>query len=90
MVKTIYVGNLPPAATVDEIRGLFALHGPVHAVKLISDRETGLPRGFGFVEMEDATVEAAISALDGRDFNGSTLRVSEASEWSEPPSRPRW
>lgn len=78
MAKKIYVGNLPFTATEDDIRDLFAQYGEVHSVNLISDRETGRPRGFGFVEMEDA--DQAISALDGQDFGGRSLRVNEARE----------
>ncbi|MBM4117435.1 RNA-binding protein [bacterium] len=78
MAKKLYVGNLPFSVTVDEIRALFEKHGAVLSVNLINDRETGRPRGFGFVEMEDPT--AALSALDGYEFGGRTLRVNEAEE----------
>lgn len=78
MSKKLYVGNLPFSATEDEIRDLFAQHGTVLSVKLINDRETGRPRGFGFVEMEDIT--AAMGALDGYDMGGRPLRVNEAEE----------
>jgi RNA recognition motif-containing protein len=81
MSQKLYVGNLPFTATEEEIRALFAKHGTVLSVKLISDRDTGRPRGFGFVEMEDAT--AAMSALDGYDFGGRALRVNEAQERQE-------
>jgi RNA recognition motif-containing protein len=77
-MKTIYVGNLPFNATEDEVRSLFAQHGTVHSVKLISDRETGRPRGFGFVEMEGADASKAIERINGADMNGRTLRVNEA------------
>ncbi len=90
MVKTIYVGNLPPAATVEDLRRLFAVHGDVASVKLVTDRETGLPRGFGFVEMQDDRVEAAVTALDGKDFAGNSLRVSEAHERGERQPQRRW
>jgi len=75
------VGNLPFTATVDEVRALFEKHGIVTSVNLINDRETGRPRGFGFVEMEDPT--AALSALDGYEYGGRTLRVNEAEERRE-------
>lgn len=78
MAKKLYVGNLPFTATEDEVRALFAEHGEVQSVALINDRDTGRPRGFGFVEMEDA--DAAMQALDGTDFGGRTLRVNEARE----------
>jgi RNA recognition motif-containing protein len=78
--KKIYVGNLPFSATEDEIRGLFERHGSVTSVSLINDRETGRPRGFGFVEMDEAGADAAIQALDGKDFGGRSLRVNEAQD----------
>ncbi|MDH4129325.1 MAG: RNA-binding protein [Spirochaetota bacterium] len=78
MSKTIYVGNLPFAATEEEIRNLFAQHGTVHTVKIIMDRGTGRPRGFGFVDMEDNDAIKAISALDGTEFGGRNLRVNES------------
>ena len=80
MAKTIYVGNLPFSATEDQVRETFAKHGNVLSVKLISDRETGRPRGFGFVEMEVAEADAAVQELNGKDFGGRTLRVNEARE----------
>ena len=90
MAKTIYVGNLPFTATEDEIRELFAQHGNVSSVKLITDRETGKPRGFGFVEMDDEAAKVAIAALNGADFGGRNLRVNEAREKStRDENRPR-
>ncbi len=80
MVKTIYIGNLSFSATEDEIRELFGQHGTVHSVKLISDRETGRPRGFGFVEMDDEPADAAIDALNETEFGGRTMRVNQAKE----------
>ena len=75
----IYVGNLPFSATEDELRALFAEHGSVQDVRLISDRETGRPRGFGFVEMTEQTeAEAAIEGLNGKEVDGRELRVNEA------------
>ncbi|HNT37210.1 MAG TPA: RNA-binding protein [bacterium] len=78
MVKKLYVGNLPFSATEDEIRDLFSEHGTVHSVRLITDRETGRPRGFGFVEMDGDAAEAAASALNGQDMGGRALKVNEA------------
>ncbi len=78
MSKKIYVGNLPFSATEDSVRELFQQHGTVESVNLISDRETGRPRGFGFVEMDDAGADAAISALEGTSMDGRTLRVNLA------------
>jgi RNA recognition motif-containing protein len=78
MLKMIYVGNLPFTATDADVRGLFSKHGTVHTVKLVMDRDTGRPRGFCFVEMENSAAHAAISALNGIDFGGRSLRVNEA------------
>lgn len=78
MPKMIYVGSLPFTATDDEVRGLFSKHRTVHAVKLVMDRDTGRPRGFCFVEMENGVARVAISALNGADFGGRSLRVNEA------------
>jgi RNA recognition motif-containing protein len=77
MSKKIYVGNLPYSATEDEIRGLFASYGQVDSVSLVTDRETGRPRGFGFVEMSSGAAEA-IQALDQSAMGGRTLNVNEA------------
>jgi RNA recognition motif-containing protein len=77
-MKKIYVGNLPYSATEDEVRELFEPHGDVHSVALISDRETGRPRGFGFVEMEDESADTAIEALDNTSMGGRNLRINEA------------
>ncbi len=79
MGKRLYVGNIPFSATEDELRDAFARHGAVTSVDVIMDRETGRPRGFAFIEMEDpSAADAAIQALDGQDFGGRSLRVNEA------------
>lgn len=78
MTKKIYVGNLNFRATEDEVRSMFEQYGEVESVQLINDRETGRPRGFGFVEMDDDGADEAISALDGQDHQGRTLKVNEA------------
>ena len=78
MAKRIYVGNLPYRTNEQEVRDLFAAYGSVTAVSLISDRETGQPRGFGFVEMEDGGADAAIEALNNAQMGGRTLKVNEA------------
>lgn len=78
MSKKIYVGNLPHSATEDEISDLFSEYGDVISVNIISDRETGRPRGFGFVEMTDGADEA-IEALHQSDMGGRSLMVNEAS-----------
>jgi len=74
----IYVGNLPFSATEDQIRDLFGQHGTVHEINLITDRDTGQPRGFGFIEMDDAEATAAINALDGTEMGGRNLKVNQA------------
>jgi RNA recognition motif-containing protein len=78
--KRLYVGNLPFEATREEVRAAFEAHGTVYEVSLITDRETGRPRGFGFVEMDDVGARAAIEALDQKDFGGRNLQVNEARE----------
>jgi RNA recognition motif-containing protein len=78
MAKRIYVGNLPYNATEDQIRELFEPHGNVLSVNLINDRETGRPRGFGFVEMEDGAADAAVSALQNAVMGGRNLNINEA------------
>lgn len=83
----IYVGNLPFSATEDDVRGLFQEYGSVEDVSLVSDRETGRPRGFGFVEMDASGANAAIQALDGLDYGGRNLRVNEARPREERPPR---
>lgn len=87
MSKSIYVGNLPWAATEEQVQDLFAEYGKVLSVKLVSDRETGRARGFGFVEMEDGEAQAAIEALDNYSLGGRTLRVNEAKPRAPRPPR---
>lgn len=88
-MKSIYVGNLSFTATEDEVRDLFGEYGNVQSVKLISDRETGRPRGFGFVEMDDEAADSAIEALNGQDLGGRSLRINEARERPQRAPR-RW
>ena len=76
----LYVGNLSFDSTEESVRALFASHGSVDKVSIISDRDTGRPRGFGFVEMSNADASRAVQALNGADFEGRTLKVSEAQE----------
>ena len=79
MGRKLYVGNLPFSATEETLSEKFSAHGRVESVKLISDRETGQSKGFGFVEMSsDAEANAAIAALNGADFDGRALKVNEA------------
>ena len=76
----IYVGNLPFSADEAAVRQLFEQHGKVDSVALINDRETGRPRGFGFVEMPSADAARAIQALNGQDMGGRPLKVNEAQD----------
>src|SRR5690242_1241233 len=78
-MKNIFVGNLSFGATEDTVRSLFEAHGAVSRVNLVTDRESGQPRGFGFVEMaNDVEGERTINALNGTDLDGRTLNVNEA------------
>ena len=79
-MKKIYVGNLPFSATEDDVKELFGQHGTVHSVALINDRETGRPRGFGFIEVDDDALSAMIQNLDGKEMGGRALRVNEAQD----------
>jgi RNA recognition motif-containing protein len=76
----LYVGNLPFTATEDAVRALFSHHGTVEKVSLISDRDTGRPRGFGFVEMSNSDASRAQQALNGKDFDGRALKINEAQD----------
>ena len=78
-MKNIYVGNLSFGASEESVRELFETHGTVSRVNIVTDRDSGQPRGFGFVEMEnDGEGEKAIAAVNGRDLDGRTLNVNEA------------
>lgn len=77
MSKNLYVGNLPYGTTSDDLREAFEEFGTVSRVQIITDRETGRSRGFGFVEMDDGA-EAAVDAMNGKEFQGRTLTVNEA------------
>ena len=87
MSKKLYVGNLPWSSTEEEVRSAFEAFGQVESVNLIEDRETGRPRGFGFVEMDEDGAVQAIENLDGTEFGGRTLKVNEARPRTQ---RPRW
>jgi len=79
--KKLYVGNLPFSTTEDELRAVFERHGSVASVNVITDRETGRPRGFAFVEMDEANAaDEAQRALDGSELGGRSLRVNEAQD----------
>ena len=77
-MKKIYVGNMPWTMDDDSLAKLFESYGEVLSARVISDRETGRSRGFGFVEMEDADATAAIAGLEGHAEDGRTLVVNEA------------
>jgi len=74
----LYVGNLPFSTTEDELRTLFEEHGAVESVAVVTDRETGRSRGFGFVEMADDAARSAMEALDNHMLDGRNLKVNEA------------
>jgi RNA recognition motif-containing protein len=97
-MKNIFVGNLSFGATEDAVRSLFEAHGTVGRVNIVTDRDSGQPRGFGFVEMnDDSEGTKAITALNGTDLDGRTLNVNEARPKTDRPSgggggfnRKRW
>jgi cold-inducible RNA-binding protein len=78
-MKNIFVGNLSFTATEDGVRSMFEAYGPVDRVSIVTDRDTGQPKGFGFVEMtNDAEAEKAITELNGTELNGRALTINEA------------
>ncbi len=83
-MKKIYVGNLSFSATEADLRELFSTVGTVHSVAVITDRDTGRSRGFGFIEMDDSDAEKAIADLDGRELGDRALRVNEAQDRQRP------
>lgn len=84
MSKRLYVGNLPYSSTAEDLRAAFEPHGTVLDVKVVMDRDTGRPRGFAFVEMDDAGAESAIETLDQSEFGGRMLVVNIARERERP------
>jgi len=85
MTKKVYVGNMSYDTTAEKLQELFQVHGEVTSVNVVTDRYTGRPRGFAFVEMAtDEAVKAAIAALDGQEVDGRQLKVNEAQ-----PRKPR-
>lgn len=98
----IFIGNLSYSSTESSVRALFEEHGAVESVRIITDRDTGRSRGFGFVEMSnDEEARAAIAGLDGKDLDGRALKVNEARSKTDHgrgggggggsrPRRPRW
>ncbi len=89
-MKNVFVGNLDFSTTEDELKALFESYGAVERVSIVTDRDTGRSRGFAFVEMSDSSeADAAMAALDGRDWNGRSLRVNEALPKGEGGRGPR-
>ena len=85
-MKNLYVGNLPHSTTEAELRNLFETHGAVEKITLVTDRDTGRSRGFGFVEMANASeADKAIATLNGTDLGGRTLTINEAKPKAERP-----
>ncbi|RXJ86686.1 RNA-binding protein [Arcobacter sp. CECT 8985] len=84
----IYVGNMSYGTTEESLRALFAQYGEVNSVKIITDRETGRAKGFGFIGMDDnAAGQNAIDELNGKEFEGRTLKINEAKPREERPRR---
>ena len=87
MNKKLYIGNLPFSTTDVDLEEVFERHGAVESARVITDRDTGRSRGFGFVEFEnEGDAQTAQAALDGSDLDGRTLRVNEAQERAPRPS----
>lgn len=86
----IFVGNLPFTVTEDALREMFEPFGEIQTLKLITDRETGRPRGFGFIEMDNADADAAIKSLNNTDLDGRTIKVNQSEPRKSSSSRKRW
>ena len=86
MKKKLYVGNLPFETTESDLKEWFGQAGTVETVRIITDRDTGRSKGFGFVEMQDGG-DKAIAEMNGKDFKGRALTVNEARPMSSPDSR---
>jgi len=85
-MKNLYVGNLPHSTTESELRTVFEAHGAVEKVSIVTDRETGRARGFGFVEMTNpAEADKAIAALNGTELGGRALKINEAQPKTDRP-----
>lgn len=85
-MKNIYVGNLSFDATEDQVRSMFEAYGPVDRVSIITDRDSGQPRGFAFVEMsDDESADKAMEALNGTNLGGRNLTVNEARPKADRP-----
>jgi RNA recognition motif-containing protein len=77
-LKTLYVGNLPWSTTEERLSQVFSVHGPVNNCRIITDRETGRSRGFGFVEVDDSAADAMVTALNNTNLDGRLIVVNEA------------
>src|SRR6202049_579278 len=85
-MKNLYVGNLPHSTTESELRTVFEAHGAVEKVSIVTDRETGRARGFGFVEMTNAAeADKAVAALNGTELGGRALKINEAKPKTDSP-----
>jgi RNA recognition motif-containing protein len=80
MLVKLFVGNLPWSVSDDDLARVFSPHGEVQSARVITDRDTGRSRGFGFVEIDVDDVAAVIRATDGQDLNGRPLRVNESED----------
>ncbi len=87
MAKKLYVGGLPYSTTNDELKSHFEAAGAVISATIIMDKMSGRSKGFGFVEMEDADADNAVSMFDGKDFGGRKLTVNEARPLEDRPKR---
>lgn len=90
MGKKLYVGNLDYATDMRQLEEMFGAYGTVVSAQVITERDTGRSKGFGFVEMaSEADAKAAIAGLNGKDMGGRSLTVSEARPQGSPPAGPR-
>ncbi len=83
MTVSLYVGNLPFSSDQTTLENLFSPYGEVLSARVMSDRDTGRSRGFGFVEMDSSNAQAAVEALDGTELDGRKLRINEAEKRPE-------
>ncbi|MBV1727675.1 MAG: RNA-binding protein [Candidatus Desulforudis sp.] len=88
IARTLYVGNLPWSTQAEDLERAFAEYGEVVSSRIITDRQTGRSRGFGFVEVKDEDAESMISALNGAEMSGRVITVNEARARTE--NNPRW
>ena len=89
MAKSLFVGNLPWSATEDELKTKFEEHVKVIAARIVTDKFSGRSKGFGFVEVDDADMEKAISSMNGQKFGDREIVVNEARPKPERSDRPR-